>query len=498
MIVATARDFRNWIDGAWREALGRQIERRNPGNGALVSRFRDSTAADVNVAVATAKTAFRTKWSGATGAERSAVLARAADAIRRRAGELAFFEMAESGKPARQARLEIERSSMLWDYAATQARSLTGDSFGQLGATYFAATIREPLGVAAIITPWNFPFLIISQKLPFALAAGCAAVVKPSELTSATTLLLGEILKQAGLPDGVVNIVAGSGATCGDLLLRHPGIDMISFTGSTKVGKHAMRVGADGMKKVSLELGGKNAQIVMADADLDSALDAALHGAFLNAGQSCNQGSRLLLQSSIAAAFTRKFVDHAAQLKVGDTQADGVLLGPIINKEQYEKIIQYIAIGQDEGATLMLGGTYREENGGRFIDPTVFAGVKPHMRIAREEIFGPIVSILEFDTLDEAISLANDSIYGLSAGIWTGNVSAAMTAVRSLNAGTVWINTYLDGPAELPFGGVGESGIGREVGKLGVEEFTDIKTVQIRSGGYSPRWIGSEIGRTDA
>lgn len=498
MTFTTTRNFDNWIDGSWRQASGREIERRNPSNGALVSRFRDSTVADVDMAVLSAKTAFRTKWAGATGAERSAVLARAADIIRRRADELAFFEMAESGKPAKQARVEIERSSMLWDYAATQARSVTGDSFGQLGDCYFAATVRAPLGVAAIITPWNFPFLIISQKLPFALAAGCAAVVKPSELTSATTLLLGEILQEAGLPDGVLNIVAGSGATCGDLLLRHPDIDMISFTGSTRVGKHAMRVGADGMKKVSLELGGKNAHIVMADADLDNALDAALHGAFLNAGQSCNQGSRLLLQSSIAAEFIRKFVDCAARVTVGDTQADGMLLGPIINKDQYDKIVDYIAVGKAEGATLALSGTHREENGGYFIHPTVFTGVRPHMRIAREEIFGPVVSILEFETLEDAIALANESVYGLSAGIWTGNVSHAMKAVQSLNAGTVWVNTYLDGPAELPFGGVGESGIGREVGRLGVEEFTDIKTVQIRSGGYGRRWIGQAIEAPNA
>jgi betaine-aldehyde dehydrogenase len=499
MTFTTARNFGNWIDGSWRQAAGREIERRNPSNGAPVSLFRDSTESDVDMAVSCAKDAFRTRWAGATGAERSTVLANAADIIRRRADELAFFEMAESGKPAKQARVEIERSSMLWDYAATQARSITGDSFGQLGDSYFAATLREPLGVVAIITPWNFPFLIISQKLlPFALAAGCAAVVKPSELTSATTLLLGEILKDAGLPDGVLNVVAGSGATCGDLLLNHPGIDMISFTGSTKVGKHAMRVGANGMKKVSLELGGKNAHIVMADADLDNALDAALHGAFLNAGQSCNQGSRLLIQASIAPEFIRKFVDCAGQVTVGDTQAEGVLLGPIINKDQYDKIVDYIAVGKAEGATLALGGTHREENGGHFIDPTIFTGVKPHMRIAREEIFGPVVSILEFETLEDAIALANASVYGLSAGIWTGNVSAAMKAVRSLNAGTVWVNTYLDGPAELPFGGVGESGIGREVGKLGVEEFTDVKTVQIRSGGYSRRWIGHAIEAPNA
>ncbi|TIS42506.1 aldehyde dehydrogenase family protein [Mesorhizobium sp.] len=493
MTHGAPRRFRNWIGGAWRDAGGPELERRDPATGAIVSLFRDSTAEDVDAAVSSAKAAFEAVWSATSGAERATILSKAADNIRSAVDELAYFEMAESGKPAKQARLEIERSAMLWDYAATQARSITGDSFGQLGANYLAITVREPLGVAAIITPWNFPFLIISQKLPFALAAGCAAVVKPSELASATTLLLGEILKDAGLPNGVLNIVAGLGRSCGDALLHHPSVDMISFTGSTAVGKHAMRVGADGLKRVSLELGGKNAHIVMADADLDAALDAALHGAFLNAGQSCNQGSRLLLQSAIAEDFTRKLVHYASRIKVGDTRAEGVLVGPIINKQQYDKIAGYIATGREEGATLALGGTHREDGEVRFVDPTIFTGVKPDMRIAREEIFGPVLSILTFDTLEEAIALANDSIYGLSAGIWTANVSVAINAARAMNAGTIWINTYLDGPPELPFGGVGESGIGREVGRQGVEEFMDIKTVQIRSGGYAPRWIGSTV-----
>ncbi|RWD79148.1 aldehyde dehydrogenase family protein [Mesorhizobium sp.] len=493
MTHGAPRRFRNWIGGAWRDAGGPELERRDPASGAIVSLFRASTGEDVDAAVSSAKAAFAAVWSATSGAERATILSKAADNIRGAVDDLAYFEMAESGKPAKQARLEIERSAMLWDFAATQARSITGDSFGQLGANYLAITVREPLGVAAIITPWNFPFLIVSQKLPFALAAGCAAVVKPSELTSATTLLLGEILKDAGLPNGVLNIVAGLGRSCGDALLHHPSVDMISFTGSTAVGKHAMRVGADGLKKVSLELGGKNAHIVMADADLDAALDAALHGAFLNAGQSCNQGSRLLLQSAIAEDFTRKLVHYASRIKVGDTRAEGVLVGPIINKQQYDKIVGYIASGREEGATLALGGTHREDGEVRFVDPTIFTGVKPDMRIAREEIFGPVLSILTFDTLEEAIALANDSIFGLSAGIWTANVSAAMNAARAVNAGTIWINTYLDGPPELPFGGVGESGIGREVGRQGVEEFMDIKTVQIRSGGYSPRWIGSTV-----
>ena len=254
-----------------------------------------------------------------------------------------------------------------------------------------------------------------------------------------------------------------------------------------------MCIGADGMKKVSLELGGKNAHIVMADADLDSALDAVLHGAFLNAGQSCNQGSRLLLQSSIAPTFTAQLIKHAAKLKVGDTEAEGVLLGPIISKEQYDKILDYIVVGKADRATLALGGTSRERQGCYFVDPTIFTGVTAGMRIAQEEIFGPVLSILTFDTVEEAIALANDSPYGLSAGVWTGNINAALKVAREVSSGTIWINTYLDGPPELPFGGMGESGIGREVGKLGVEEFTDVKTIQIRSGGYVPRWIGSHV-----
>lgn len=489
----SARVFGSWIDGSWSQAAGPQMDVRNPSNGTVVSRLAQSTAAEIDRACERAHATFAGGWSMESGEVRAAILLKAAAGIRARIDELAWYEMAESGKPHRQARAEIERSAMLWDYAATQARSLTGDSFGGLGEDYLALTLRAPIGPVAIITPWNFPFLIISQKLPFALAAGCSAVVKPSELTSVTTLLLGPILKEAGLPDGVVNILAGPGRTVGEAILTHPRTRMISFTGSTGVGKHAMKVGAERLKKVSLELGGKNAHIVMDDADLDAALDAALHGAFLNAGQSCNQGGRLLLHSAIVRPFTERFVEAARRIPVGDTSRDDVLMGPIINEVQYRKIIDYIGIGKAEGATLLLGGTWREDGGGRFIDPTIFANVSPTMRIAQEEIFGPVCTIQTFETLEEALALANGTEYGLSAGIWTGDTSAALKAARRLEAGTVWINTYLDGPAELPFGGVGASGIGREVGRIGCEEFMDIKTVQLRSGGYQSRWIGKAL-----
>jgi betaine-aldehyde dehydrogenase len=487
------RLFAGWIDGAWSQASGPQIDVRNPSGGAIVSRLSQSTQTEIDRACERAHETFHAGWGEASGEVRAAVLLKVAAGIRANVDELAWYEMAESGKPHRQARAEIERSAMLWDYAATQARSLTGDSFGGLGSDYLAMTLRAPIGPVAIITPWNFPFLIISQKLPFALAAGCSAVVKPSEQTSVTTLLLGPILKEAGLPDGVVNILAGAGRVVGEAILSHPRTRMISFTGSTRVGKHAMKVGADTLKKVSLELGGKNAHIIMHDADLDAALDAALHGAFLNAGQSCNQGGRLLVHSAIVDDFTRHLVEAARRIPVGDTLRDDVLMGPIINEVQYQQIIDYIEVGKAEGATLVLGGTWREENGGRFIDPTVFTNVTSTMRIAQEEIFGPVITIQSFDTLEEAFALANSTEYGLSAGIWTGDTSSALKAARKLEAGTVWINTYLDGPAELPFGGIGASGIGREVGRIGCEEFMDIKTVQLRSGGYQPRWIGKAL-----
>ena len=461
------RSFGHWINGRWQEGKGPAFERLNPADDSSVAKYKAATADEVDEAVAAARTAMASQpWRALSGADRSAMLARTASEILRRHEELAYFEMAESGKPIRQARVEIERTAALWEYAATQARSVTGSSFNALGDGIVAMTVREPVGVAAIVTPWNFPFLIIGQKLPFALAAGCAAVVKPSEFTPATTLLLGEILAAAGLPAGVVNILAGHGLPAGDHLISHPDIDIISFTGSTRVGRRAMEAGAASVKKVSLELGGKNAHIVCADGDLDLAHDAVLHGAFLNAGQSCNCGSRLLVQRSIATAFIDRLVADAARIPVGDTRDETTLVGPIINRAQFDKILGYIATGKREGAELRLGGGTRKIGSGRFIEPTIFTGVTPKMALARDEISGPVLSVIEFDNVEEAIAIANETVYGLSHGIWTHNIATAMFAAQKLKAGTIWINTYLDGPAELPFGGFGQSGVGRENGLL--------------------------------
>ncbi len=492
--VNEARHFAHWVGGAWKHGEGSQFVRRDPASGELVGVYRAATKQEVDGAVRAAKSAFkRGDWSKASGEARSLVLNKIADGILARQEELAVLETAESGKPLWQSRIEIARSAALWQYAAGAARGVTGSSFGALSKGLTAMTIREAVGTVAIITPWNFPFLIISQKLPFALAAGCTCVVKPSELTPATTLLLGEICKDAGMPDDTVNIVAGLGASSGEELISHPDIDLISFTGSTRVGQHAMETGAKRVAKVALELGGKNAHIVFADADFEAALDAVLHGAFANAGQSCNCGSRLIIEKSIAPRFIERLVAATKRIPIGDPQRPDTLVGPIISRAQYDRINNLIASGGAEGAELACGGRSYEESGGLYIEPTIFTAVKPSMRIAYEEIFGPVLAVLEFQTVEEAIELANDSRYGLSAGVWTKDVSVAMKASREIEAGTVWINTYLDGAAELPFGGYKESGIGREVGLMGVEDFMEVKTIQIRDSGYTPKWIGPKL-----
>ena len=492
--LSEARHVAHWVSGAWMPGEGDRFVRRDPASGQLIGVYKAATKQEVDGAVRAAKRAFkRGDWSRASGEARSLVLNKVADGILRRQEELAALETAESGKPLWQSRIEIARSAALWQYAASAARAVTGSSFGALGKGLTAMTLREAVGTVAIITPWNFPFLIISQKLPFALAAGCTCVVKPSELTPATTLLLGEICKEAGMPDDTVNIIAGLGAGTGEELISHPQIDLISFTGSTRVGQHAMETGAKRIAKVALELGGKNAHVVFADADVDAALDAVLHGAFANAGQSCNCGSRLIIEKSIAANFVERLVAAARRIPVGHPQRPDTLVGPIISPAQYERINRLIVAGSAEGATLACGGRSYEEGGGLYIEPTIFTRVKPSMRIAQEEIFGPVLAVLEFETAEEAIELANDSRYGLSAGVWTKDVSVALRAAREIEAGTVWINTYLDGAAELPFGGYKESGIGREVGLLGVEDFMEIKTIQIRDSGYTPKWIGSRL-----
>lgn len=478
------------IDGQWVEARSeRRYRRESPAHDVPVGEYPLADETDTDDAVTAARRAFDTgPWPHMRGAERARVLYRVAEAIRAAAEELAFLEVLESGKPISQARGEMESAAELWDYAATLTRHLYGETYNTLGRDMLGLIMREPIGVVGMITPWNFPLLIISQKLPFALAAGCTAVIKPSELTPGTTLRLGKILQEAGLPDGVVNIVTGDGVPVGARIAVHPALDMISFTGSTAVGKEVVAASRGNLKRVSLELGGKNPQIVFADADIEAALDAVVFGVSFNAGECCNSGSRLLVQRAIADSFVAAVVERARTVPVGDPLKETTKVGAIVNAQQLAKIEGYVEAGQREGACLTLGGERVHTEHGRFFVPTVFAGVSPTMAIAREEIFGPVLSAIAFDSADEAILLANSTMYGLSAGVWTRDVDTAFHVSRGIRAGTIWINTFMDGYPELPFGGYNESGLGRELGRVALEEFTELKTLQLHLGKRTHWW----------
>ncbi|MFP5077801.1 aldehyde dehydrogenase family protein [Rhizobium sp. YIM 134829] len=485
-----ARDFKMLIDGRWLEAGAAPIERVAPSHGVVVSRFQAGTKADAERAIAAARRAFDTgPWPRMTAAQRSTILLKAADLIAARAEEIVALDVIEAGKPISQVRGEIAGAVDIWRYAAALARDLHGESYNTLGDGTLGVVLREAIGVVSIITPWNFPFLIVSQKLPFAIAAGCTTVVKPSELSSGSTVILGEILQEAGVPDGVVNIVTGTGAEVGAVLTAHPDIDMVSFTGSTGVGKLTMTNAATTLKKVSLELGGKNPQIVFPDADLDAFVDAAVFGAYFNAGECCNAGSRLILHKSIAEEMVARIARLSAEVKVGDPLDPTTQVGAIITPQHFEKIAGYVNAASQAGAQLAHGGGALDLGRGQFMAPTILSGVTRDMAVAREEVFGPVLSVLTFETVEEAISIANAVDYGLSAGVWSRDFDTCLTIGRRIRAGTIWMNTFMDGASELPFGGMKQSGLGRELGRHAVEDYTETKTLNMHIGARTSWWM---------
>ncbi|WP_033289275.1 aldehyde dehydrogenase family protein [Amycolatopsis jejuensis] len=482
------------IDGEDVEALaGDRFSRTSPAHDTVVTSYPRADADDVDRAARAARRAFdEGPWPKLAAVDRSRVLLRVAALIRRDAAALARLEVLESGKPIDQALGEVATAAELWDYAAALARHAHGDAHNTLGEDVLAMVLREPVGVVAMITPWNFPLLIVSQKLPFALAVGCTAIVKPSELTPGTTVALAGLLREAGLPDGVVNVVTGAGGI-GSAMTCHDAVDMVSFTGSTEVGRAVASAAGQRLKKAELELGGKNPQIVCADADLDAALDAVVFGVYFNAGECCNSGSRVLVDRRIAADFQAAVIRRSKEVPVGDPLDPATRIGAITSQEQLDTIERYVAEGTAAGASLALGGSRLPTPTGRFYHPTVFTDVRREMSIAREEIFGPVLSMLTFSSLDEAVSIANDTVYGLSAGIWTSDVNAALTASRTLRAGTIWVNRWMDGYPELPFGGFGASGLGRELGRHAIGEFTETKTVQLQVGPRTTRWLTDPV-----
>ncbi len=480
---------RHWIGGVWRESAA-SFERVSPSHGVVVSRSALGGAAEVDAAVAAARAAFA-GWSRASGKTRAAVLLKVADLIEARAEPMARIETLETGKPIAQARGEVTGAADLWRYAASLARTLHGDSHNSLGSDMLGVVLKEPIGVVSVICPWNFPFWILSQKLPFALAAGCACVVKPSEMTPSTAVMLADILEEAGLPAGVVNIVLGYGQPVGALMASHDGVDMVTFTGSTAVGKSIAAAASGTLKKVALELGGKNPQVIFPDADMDSAADAVTFGVYFNAGECCNSGSRIIVHEDIAADFTARVVALSRRVAFGDPLNEATQVGAIVSTAHQGKIDGYVKAAVAAGARVVLGGGPMVVAGlpGEFYQPTVVTGVMPDMAIAREEVFGPVLAVLTFRTLDEAVALANDASYGLSAGVWSENVHTCLEFARRVQAGTIWTNTWMDGFPEMTFGGMKQSGSGREIGRFGLDEFMEIKTVAMRVGRTRANWV---------
>lgn len=488
--LSQARRYRMLIDGRSIDAeAGETILRESPAyDGFVVSEIPKGTRADAERAIFAARRAFDDgPWPRMTGAERGRVMARIADAIFEHREELAVIECLEVGKTITQARNEMAFSAELWRYAAGQAQGLTGETHNGLGDGALGLMLREPVGVVGIVTPWNFPLLIGSERVPWAIGVGCTVVLKPSEFTSGSTVRMAELARDAGLPDGVFNVVTGYGDPVGQTFAEHPATDFLSFTGSLRVGRIVGAIAASNVKRVGLELGGKGPQIVYADSDLDAAADAVGRSIFGVAGQACISGSRLVVEAAARDAMLERLAAKAAKVTVGDPLDDAVKVGSVIHRPHLEKIEHYVAEGRREGAGLVAGGS-RLGSAGNYFAPTIFSGVKPEMVIARDEIFGPVLSVLTFETPDQAVSIANDTPYGLSASVWSRDLVKAISTVRRVRAGRTWINGAGQGAPEMGIGGYKQSGIGRELGRYGFDEYSSFKSLYVVLSQGSP-WI---------
>lgn len=489
----TAYQARHFINGlAQDSADGRKSDRISPSHGVVVSQAALGSATETGAAIKAARAAFDDgRWSRLPGKARAAVLMKVADLIEANVEPLALIETLESGKPIAQSRGECGGAADLWRYAAALARTSHGDSHNTLGPDMLAVVLKEAIGVVSIITPWNFPFWILSQKLPFALAAGCTCVVKPSEMTPSTTAMLGEMLVQAGLPPGVCNIVLGPGNPVGSLMSTHPDVDMVTFTGSTAVGKTITKSAGETLKKVALELGGKNPQVIFPNCDLEGAADAVTFGIYFNVGQCCNSSSRIIVHEDVADAFVARVVEMSRKVAFGNPLHEDTQVGAIVTPEHQARVDGHVRAAVAAGAEVCLGGAALAVPGlaGQFYQPTVVRGVRPDMAIARDEVFGPVLAVMTFRTLDEAIQLTNDATYGLSAGIWCDDVHTCLEFSRRAQAGTVWTNTWMDGFPEVTFGGMKQSGQGREIGAYGFDEFLEVKSLVMRIGRTRAPWV---------
>ncbi len=465
------------IDGRHIESVsGRTFKTLNPATEEVIAVISEGNEADVERAVVAARRAFLGVWGNMRPAERGHILFRLAELMKQHSAELAELESRDAGKPISAVlRQDLPAAIDTLTYYAGWADKIHGDTV-PTRSDALTYTVREPVGVVAVIVPWNFPLMIGMWKLAPALACGCTVVMKPAELTSLSALRIGELALEAGLPPGVLNIVPGPGRVVGDALVNHPGVDKVTFTGSPGVGRGILRGAAGNFKRVSLELGGKSANVIFDDADLDAATKAAAAGIFFNAGQVCSAGSRVLVHENVYDEVVERLAARAKALRMGDTADKTTALGPVISEKQMTSILDYVDIGVREGASLVTGGE-RVGDRGYYISPAVFANVKHEMRISQEEIFGPVVSVIKFKDETDALRIANGTAFSLAAGVWSRDMGRVQRFAKKAKAGTVWINTYGYTDVRLPWGGAGDSGFGREHGTEALANFTEPKAV---------------------
>jgi acyl-CoA reductase-like NAD-dependent aldehyde dehydrogenase len=467
------------INGKWVAAKsGKTFETINPANEEVLALAAEGDKADVDEAVKAARKALDGKWSTISPHQRAQYLLRIADLVEKHADELGTLESLNNGMPISLAKGMASGAADTFRYYAGWATKIYGET-NPSDPSMFNYTLREPVGVCGQIIPWNGPIAMFAWKIAPALACGNVSIIKPAEQTPLTALRLGELLLEAGIPEGVVNIITGFGETAGASIAEHPDIDKVAFTGSTEVGKLILKASAGNLKRVSLELGGKSPNIVFADANMEQCVPTSLFGFTMLSGQVCCAGTRVFVQRDFHDEFVDKLTKQAAQAKAGDPLDPKTMIGPLVSKEQFERVKGYLEIGKKEGAEPKLGGDVRGGKG-YFVDPTIFTNVKNDMRIAREEIFGPVASVIPFKDENDAVLQGNDTTYGLAAAVWTNDVSRAHKVARALKAGTVWVNCYNNIDPISPFGGYKQSGIGRELGKHSIELYTQIKSVYVK------------------
>ena len=470
------------INNQWQPAAsGKTMDVINPATEDVIAAVPAADRADVDAAVAAARAALSGPWSKMSARERGRLVNRLSMRLMEKADDVARLETLHNGKPISESRnIEIPAAAECFEYYAGWADKVMGETIPVKG-NHLTYTLREPIGVVAAIVPWNFPLLLAAWKVAPALACGNTVILKPASQTPLTALALGEIAVEVGFPPGVLNVLTGPGSVMGQALVEHPGIDKIAFTGDTTTGKAIMRSAADTLKTITLELGGKSPNIVLEDADLDAALRGAAIGIFYGKGEVCAAGSRLLVDRKIKDEFIDKLAARTKKIAPGDPLDPRTRFGAVSSKKQLETVLRYIASGKEEGATLVAGGERADIGTGKgyFVQPTVFADVRPEMTIAREEIFGPVLAAIEFADLDEAIAKANDSQYGLAAGVWTRDIKKAHYVARKLQAGTVWVNTYNVYDTAAPFGGYKQSGFGREMSAHALQHYTQVKSVWV-------------------